>query len=67
MPRSSITVTFGGRRYTGEYELRNGSVHVFFGENLTVGQMSGSDPQLRARLLLIELLSRVVRPSGSRD
>jgi hypothetical protein len=66
MPRSSITVTFCGRRYTGEYEIRNGSVHVFFGENLTVGQMSGSDPQLSARLLLIELLSKVVRTSGQR-
>ena len=56
----SVVVTFRGKRYTGEYEVQGKALRVSFRDNSKTGLMTGSDPELMARLLLIELLSRVL-------
>lgn len=57
--RSSVKVLLKGKEYAGEYEFDGTTLRVFFeGKNRT-GHIRGSDPELLARLLLIEMLNRV--------
>jgi hypothetical protein len=57
--RSSVKVTFKGKEYAGEYEVEGSAVRVFFDGKIKVGRNTSSDPEFLARLLLIELVSRV--------
>jgi hypothetical protein len=58
--RSPLTVTFKRKDYVGEYEIDGGLVRVFFeGRTKTTKLNASSNPELLARLLLIELVCRV--------
>jgi hypothetical protein len=57
--RSSVTVVIKGKQYEGEYEIEGELLRVFFEGKNKAGHIRGSDSQLFARLLLIELLNRV--------
>jgi hypothetical protein len=48
-----------GKQYEGEYEINGTVLRVFFEGQRKAGHIRGSDPQLFARLLFIELLNRV--------
>lgn len=50
---------FVGKDYTGEYEIDGKLLRVYFEKRSKVAQITGSDPDLQARLLLIELVSGV--------
>jgi hypothetical protein len=50
---------FKGKEYVGQYEVENSAVRVFFDGKIKVGKNTSSDPEFLARLLLIELVSRV--------
>jgi hypothetical protein len=54
--KSPVNVLFRGTEYLGEY-LDGRMLHVFFDGKSKTGHIRGSDPQLLARLLFIELLS----------
>jgi len=58
-PRSSLTVTFRGKEYVGEYEIEGATLRVFFNGSSKARRLKGSNPEFLARLLLIELISRV--------
>jgi hypothetical protein len=53
-------VLLKGKEYIGEYEIEGTTLRVFFEGKSKTGQIRGSDPELFARLLLIELLNRLV-------
>jgi hypothetical protein len=57
--RSPVKVLFRGKEHVGEYDVEGRILRVFFEEKSKTSQLRGSDPELLARLLLIELLSRV--------
>jgi len=57
--RSSLKLILKGKQYEGEYEIEGTLLRVFFEGKSKAGHISGSDPQLFARLLFIELLNRV--------
>ena len=57
--RSSLKVIIKGKQYEGEYEIDGTLLRVFFEGKSKAGHIRGSDPQLFARLLFIELLNRV--------
>jgi hypothetical protein len=57
--RSSVTVLLKGKEYAAEYDIDGTTLRVFFEGKSRIGQIRGSDPELLARLLLIELLNRV--------
>ena len=57
--RSSLTVIFRGKEYVGEYEVEGDMLRVFFNGNGKTRRIKGSNPEFLARLLLIELISRV--------
>ena len=57
--RSSAKVVLRGKEYEGEYEIDGALLRVFFEGKSKASHISGSDPELFARLLLIELLNRV--------
>jgi hypothetical protein len=57
--RSSVKVVIRGKKYEGEYEIDGVLLRVFFEGKSKAGYIRGSDPQLFARLLFIELLNRV--------
>jgi hypothetical protein len=59
MVRSSVKVVLKGKQYEGEYEINDALLRVFFGGKSKAAHISGSDPELFARLLFIELLNRV--------
>jgi hypothetical protein len=57
--RSSVKVLLKGKEYAAEYDIDGTTLRVFFEGKSRTGQIRGSDPELLARLLLIELLNRV--------
>jgi hypothetical protein len=57
--RSSLQVIVKGKQYEGEYEIDGTLLRVFFEGKSKAGHIRGSDPQLFARLLFIELLNGV--------
>lgn len=57
--RSSVKVLLKGKEYAAEYNIEGTSLRVFFEGKSRTGRVRGSDPELLARLLLIELLNRV--------
>ena len=58
-PRSPVTLSFKGKEYFGEYEIEGNLVRVFFENRSKTTKLNSSNPELLARLLLIELLSHV--------
>jgi len=56
--RSVVTVTYQGDEYSGECELAGRVVRVFFKGESKTGILRGSDAELLARILLIDLVSR---------
>jgi len=57
--RSSVTVSFRGEKYVGEYETASRILRVFFEGKSKTGAIRSSNPEFSARLLLIELVSRL--------
>jgi hypothetical protein len=57
--RSPLTVRFKGNDYAGEYEIDGGVLQVFFEGQSKATKVNSSNPDLLARLLLIELVYRV--------
>ena len=53
---SPISVDIQHKKYTGEYEIDRGVLHVFFEGRSKSSAITGSGPELLARLLLIELV-----------
>ena len=51
-----VTIILKGKKYEGEYALEGKSVRVSFVGRTKVRQNTGPDPELLARLLLIELV-----------
>jgi hypothetical protein len=56
--RSVVTVNYKGEEYGGEYELAGPVVRVFFKGGSKTGILRGSDAELLARILLIDLVRR---------
>ena len=57
--RSPLTVRFKENDYAGEYEIDGGVLQVFFKDQSKATKVNSSNPDLLARLLLIELVYRV--------
>jgi hypothetical protein len=57
--RSSLEVLVKGQKYEAEYEIDGTLLRVFFEGKSKAGHIRGSDSQLFARLLFIELLNQV--------
>lgn len=57
--RSSVRVLLKEKSIRGEYDIHGTTLCVFFEGKSRTGHIRGSDPELLARLLLIELLNRV--------
>lgn len=55
--RQRITVAYKGKEYAGEYEISEGILRVFYKAKIKASPVRTSDPELQARLLLIELVS----------
>jgi hypothetical protein len=51
-----ISVDIQHKKYTGEYEIDRGVLYVFFEGRSKSSAITGSGPELLARLLLIELV-----------
>lgn len=54
--RSQISVDIKHKKYTGEYELDHGVLHVFFDGQSRSSAVTGPSTELLARLLFIELI-----------
>jgi len=54
--RSPISVDIKHKKFTGEYEIDRGVLYVFFEGRSKSSAITGSGPELLARLLLIELV-----------
>jgi hypothetical protein len=54
--RSPISLDIKHKKYTGEYEIDRGVLHVFFEDRNRSSAVTGPNPELLARLLLIELV-----------
>lgn len=54
-----VTVTYKGKEYVGEYEVKDGVVRVFYRKKVKASPVRTSNPELQARLLLIEVVSGV--------
>ena len=57
--RSPIAVNFRGKKYVGEYQVAGRTLHVSYQGETKMGIMSGSDVAFAARILFIELISRI--------
>jgi hypothetical protein len=57
--RSSVKVLLKGKEYAAEYDIHGATLRVFFEGKSKTGEIRGSDPELLARLLFIELLNRL--------
>ena len=57
--RRPVKVLVKGKESVGEYEIQGALLRVFFAGKNKAAHIRGSDPELFARLLLIELLNRV--------
>ena len=60
MGRQTVTVTIGGKDYTGTYEINGGSVTVFYADDHKTTQLGGlrNHPDTLARNLLSELVRK---------
>ena len=54
--RSPISLDIKHKKYTGEYEIDRGILYVFFEGQNKSSAVVGSNPELLARLLLVELV-----------
>src|SRR5262244_3255022 len=54
--RSPISLDIKHKKYTGEYEIDRGVLYVFFEGRNKSSAVTGPNPELLARLLLIELV-----------
>jgi hypothetical protein len=54
--RSPVSVDIKQKKYTGEYEIDRGVLHVFFDGQSRSSAVTSPGPELLARLLLIELI-----------
>jgi len=54
--RLPISVDIKNKQYAGEYEADRGVLYVFFEGRSKSSAITGSSPELLARLLLIELV-----------
>jgi len=54
--RSPISLDIKHKKYTGEYEIERGVLHVFFEGRSKSSTVTGPSPELLARLLLVELV-----------
>lgn len=54
--RSQVSLDIRNKNYTGEYEIAGGVLHVFFEGRNKSSAFTGPNPELLARLLLIELV-----------
>jgi len=54
--RLPISMDIKHKKYTGEYEIDRGVLHVFFEGRNRSSAVTGPNPELLARLLLIELV-----------
>jgi hypothetical protein len=63
--RSSIEINFRGERYVGQYEITGRVIRVSYGGETKVGILRGLEPELLARILLVELVTRVVAAKTS--
>jgi len=61
--RSPISVDIKHKKFTGEYELDQGVLYVFYEGQSRSSAVTGPSPELLARLLFIELIFQV--PSWS--
>lgn len=52
----TVTITLKGTQYEGEYAVEGKTLRVYFAGRTKVRQITGSDPELLARLVLIELV-----------
>lgn len=57
--RSPISIDIKHKKYTGEYELHQGVLSVFFEGQSRSSAITGPSPELLARLLFIELIFQV--------
>lgn len=57
--RSPISIDIKHKKYTGEYELDQGVLSVFFEGQSRSSAITGPSPELLARLLFIELIFQV--------
>ena len=64
-----MTVTFRGKQYVGEYEIAEDIVRVLFEDRIKTGVLRGRDPELLARIFLIELVSQAeaAKASGAKS
>lgn len=63
--RSRIKVSFKGKEYAGEYEIAGRVVRVYFEGKSKTGMTAGSDPELSARIFLINLVSGAVSKTST--
>jgi len=54
-----VTITLKGKKYEGEYAVEGKTMRVSFAGGTQVRQITGPDPELLARLVLIELVCGV--------
>jgi hypothetical protein len=57
--RSPIALDLKHKKYAGEYEIDGGILHVFFEGRSNSSAVIDRDPELLARLLLVELVFQV--------
>lgn len=55
-PRGTVTITEGHIDYVAEYAVENGKIAVTAAHGSKSTQLSGSDPEVLARMLLQELI-----------
>ena len=53
---SPFTVNFKGKEYSGDYQIADGIVTVFHDGKSKSTQVGGSQPEMLARLLLLEMV-----------
>jgi len=60
-----VAITFRGNTYAGEFVTEGNVLEVSFAGMIENRIFRGSDPELHARLLLIEMVARLSSDSGS--
>lgn len=63
--RSQIAVLVDGEQHIGSYRIVNGSVIVYFGEDLKFATFDMNDPATVARWLLTDMVRRHVATARS--
>jgi hypothetical protein len=58
-PRRSVAITFQGSTYVGEFATEGNMLEVSFAGVTDKSRLRGSDPELSARLVLIEMVGRL--------